>query len=218
MWYYGHIIRSQWFNVTNCVGFGVLTAVVMKNTIFWDIMLCIVCWKSLHAGILLGLFDPEDGGTMCFWNDGWLSMNYMALHPRREHSSYYEQSHQKHVFTNKYLTKISPANTKSTAMWTEHCCQVLRMPASYFGGPWFKPPPGDLISCIRFFLNFPQSIMYMTGYYYKLGHSFTLSHPVQFTNHPIFPCHVTELLKAPLNKPYIQVQECVVTTLRVKLN
>jgi hypothetical protein len=71
----------------------------------------------------------------------------------------------------------------------------------------------------KVFLNFPQSLRHMTGHYYKLGRSLTPSFPVQFTNHPIFPCHITKLLKASLNKSYThEVQECVVTTLRVKLN
>jgi hypothetical protein len=38
----------------------VLTAVVMKSTLFWDITLC-----YFQTGFLLGLFfDPEDGGDM----------------------------------------------------------------------------------------------------------------------------------------------------------
>jgi hypothetical protein len=49
----------------------------MKNTTFWDIMPCSLLkvngrfeetYRRLatcfHAGILLGLFDPEDGGDM----------------------------------------------------------------------------------------------------------------------------------------------------------
>jgi hypothetical protein len=59
----------------------------------------------------------------------------------------------------------------------------------------------------------------MTGHYHKLGQGLTISHPVKFMNHPIFQCHITELLKASLNKPYTQqIQECVVTTLTIKLN
>jgi hypothetical protein len=51
------------------VGFEILTVVVMKNIIFWDIMPCSLLKVNLatcfHAGILLGLsFDPEDGGDM----------------------------------------------------------------------------------------------------------------------------------------------------------
>jgi hypothetical protein len=71
------------------VGFGVLTAVVMKSTIFWDIMSCsplkvnrrfggtyrlnfqgqrisrALLATCFHAGFLRGLFfDPEDGGDM----------------------------------------------------------------------------------------------------------------------------------------------------------
>jgi hypothetical protein len=65
------------------VGFEVLTVVVMKSTIFWDITPCIqlkvnrryggtvllaICF---HAGFLLGLFfEPEDRGNMFLRNVG----------------------------------------------------------------------------------------------------------------------------------------------------
>jgi hypothetical protein len=42
---------------------------------------------GFHAGILLGLFDPEDGGDMFLRNFGWLLMDYIALYPRRQYSS-----------------------------------------------------------------------------------------------------------------------------------
>jgi hypothetical protein len=35
------------------------------------------------AGILLGFFDPEEGGDISLRNIGWLSTDYMALYPRR---------------------------------------------------------------------------------------------------------------------------------------
>jgi hypothetical protein len=35
-----------------------------------------------HAGILPGLFDPEDGGDMFLRNFNWLSTDYTALYPR----------------------------------------------------------------------------------------------------------------------------------------
>jgi hypothetical protein len=51
----------------------------MKITIFWDIKLrSATCFQ---AGILPGLFDPEDGGV------GWFSMDYKALYRRWEYSS-----------------------------------------------------------------------------------------------------------------------------------
>jgi hypothetical protein len=34
-----------------------------------------------HAGILLDLFDPEDGGDMFIWNVDWHSTDYTALYP-----------------------------------------------------------------------------------------------------------------------------------------
>jgi hypothetical protein len=59
------------------VGFEVLTAVVMKSYIFWDITPCSpfkvnqrFCYL-LHAGFLLALlFDPEDGDGLFFRNVG----------------------------------------------------------------------------------------------------------------------------------------------------
>jgi hypothetical protein len=56
---------------------------VMMIIIFWDIMQCSPLKVNLrfgeilqlatcfHAGILLGLFDPEDGGDMFLRNVGW---------------------------------------------------------------------------------------------------------------------------------------------------
>jgi hypothetical protein len=63
------------------IGFEVLTAVVMKSTIFWDITPCSPLsvnqsesgWQAelFHAGFLLGLFfGPEDGGDMFLRNIG----------------------------------------------------------------------------------------------------------------------------------------------------
>jgi hypothetical protein len=56
------------------VGFEVLTAVVMKSSIFWHSP----ARYLLQAGFLLGsFFDPEDGGDICFRNVG--STDYTAL-------------------------------------------------------------------------------------------------------------------------------------------
>jgi hypothetical protein len=76
------------------VGFEVLTAAVMKSTIFWDIMPCSVLKINqrfggtyrlhIHAGFLLDLFfDPEDGCDMFFRNASLLSTDYTAIYPRR---------------------------------------------------------------------------------------------------------------------------------------
>jgi hypothetical protein len=81
-----------------------------SSAIFWDIIPCSpfrVNWRfggtsptssvsrnkprkkpgilatCFRAGILLDLFDPEDGGDTVLQNVGWLSTNYTALHPRR---------------------------------------------------------------------------------------------------------------------------------------
>jgi hypothetical protein len=47
----------------NKSGFEVLTAVVMKSTVFWDIMPC----SPLRVN---RRFDPEDGGDMFLRNVG----------------------------------------------------------------------------------------------------------------------------------------------------
>jgi hypothetical protein len=86
------------------LGFEVLTAVVMKSAIFWDLTLCSplrVNWRvggtyslhllatCFHTGFLLGLFFyPEDGGDMFLRNVGWLSTDYTTLNPRKWYSSY----------------------------------------------------------------------------------------------------------------------------------
>jgi hypothetical protein len=65
-------------SVLEIVGFEVLTAIVMKSAIFWDIMPCAQLEVTLlatyfHAGILFGLFlDLEDGGDTFLRNVGWL--------------------------------------------------------------------------------------------------------------------------------------------------
>jgi hypothetical protein len=50
----------------------VLTAVIMKSTIFWDVTPCSPLKVNLlHAGFLLGLFfDPEDRGDVILRNVG----------------------------------------------------------------------------------------------------------------------------------------------------
>jgi hypothetical protein len=68
----------------NYVGFEVITVVVMKSAIFWDIMPCSLLKvnqalpaASFHSGFLLGLFlNPEDGRGMSL-------RNYTAVYPRR---------------------------------------------------------------------------------------------------------------------------------------
>jgi hypothetical protein len=65
-------------SVRNHAGFEVLTAAIMKSSIFWDITPCsplkvnrrfVLLVACFHAGFLLGLFfDPEDGGDMFLRN------------------------------------------------------------------------------------------------------------------------------------------------------
>jgi hypothetical protein len=63
------------------VGYEVLTAVVMKSYILWDITACSAlkvyrCFLTIFfARFLLGLFfDPEDGCDMFLGNFGWTQL------------------------------------------------------------------------------------------------------------------------------------------------
>jgi hypothetical protein len=88
------------------VGTEVLTAVVMKSSILWDITPCSplkikwcfggICrlhlqdWRLSQArnqheagskqGLLFLLFNPEDGGEIFLRNVGWFSTDYTALY------------------------------------------------------------------------------------------------------------------------------------------
>jgi hypothetical protein len=93
------------------LGFEVLTAVVMKSSIFCDIIPCSQLKVSRRFGATCPLhlqgrrisqgrnqresrckaalalraqpFDPEDGGDIFLWNVTWLSTDYTALYPRK---------------------------------------------------------------------------------------------------------------------------------------
>jgi hypothetical protein len=81
-------------SVLNHVGFEVLTAVIMKSSVFWDITLCstlkvkrrlVVFATGFHSGFLLGLFfDSDDGGGVFLRKVDWLLTDYKALYPRRQ--------------------------------------------------------------------------------------------------------------------------------------
>jgi hypothetical protein len=50
---------------------------------------CMQDCSLVHISFLLGLlFKHEDGGSMFFWNIGWLSTDYMMLYPRRNLQNY----------------------------------------------------------------------------------------------------------------------------------
>jgi hypothetical protein len=98
------------------VGFEVLTAMVMKSSIFWDIppwstlkvnrrfggtsrlhlqgrriSLTEPACHQLSSRFLLGLFiDPKNGGDMLLWNVNWFSTDFTALCPKRYVSSCYK--------------------------------------------------------------------------------------------------------------------------------
>jgi hypothetical protein len=85
------------------VGFEVLTAVIMKSTIFWDITPCSLLRVNRRFGGTYCLHLQgrriswarsqhesrwQDGGDMFFRNVGWLSMDYTELYPRRWYFSH----------------------------------------------------------------------------------------------------------------------------------
>jgi hypothetical protein len=81
----------------NRIRFEVLTAVTVKNTLFWDVILCSPlevqqCVRATYClsflCFLLGLlFDPEGGANTFLRNVGELLLDYTALHPTRQYSS-----------------------------------------------------------------------------------------------------------------------------------
>lgn len=68
------ILYTIWITVLKLnVGFAVLTAVVMNNSVFCDMSSKLACYLR-HAGSLLALyFDPEAGGDISLGNVGLLS-------------------------------------------------------------------------------------------------------------------------------------------------
>jgi hypothetical protein len=88
---------------TVCLRFEVLTTMVMKNTIFWDITPCSPLEVNRRFGETYRLHlqgrkisqretslkaggKLEDGDEMFLRNGGWLSTDYTALYPRRWYS------------------------------------------------------------------------------------------------------------------------------------
>jgi hypothetical protein len=70
-----------------CVGFEVLSAVVMKCYVFWDVRRYSPACCLLRADFLLGLsFKPEDRGGKFLTKIGGFSTEFTALHPRSQES------------------------------------------------------------------------------------------------------------------------------------
>jgi hypothetical protein len=84
---YNILLRSNSVRVTIVLleGFEFLTAVIMKNPIFWDKQR-IVCSKSTDVSEERTpyLFRVEECDL---WNVGGISTDYIALYPRRQNSS-----------------------------------------------------------------------------------------------------------------------------------
>lgn len=72
---------TRFQNIINYIEIEVLTAVVMKITVFWDIFIIFI----VRAGgwfLALLILDPEDEGDTFLRNVG-LYTDYTSLHPRR---------------------------------------------------------------------------------------------------------------------------------------
>lgn len=75
---------------TLMIGFEVLTATVIKHSMFWDIMLCSPwsqptwhAYSLLNARFLCSLFfNDEDGCDKFVQNVDWLLTDYMVVYPR----------------------------------------------------------------------------------------------------------------------------------------
>jgi hypothetical protein len=61
------------------VGFENLAAMIMNNTIFWDV----TPGRRLSLLFLGSLFDHEDGGSTFLQSVGKFLQSYTASHPRR---------------------------------------------------------------------------------------------------------------------------------------
>jgi hypothetical protein len=61
-----------------------MTLLLPQNDIQPDTRLA----ACFHAGVLLDLFEPEDGDDMVLRNFGWLSTGYTALYPCEDLRSY----------------------------------------------------------------------------------------------------------------------------------
>jgi hypothetical protein len=52
------------------------------HIVLFEVLTAVWSLNSFHAGILLSLFDPEDGADVLLGNVGWLSRECAALYPR----------------------------------------------------------------------------------------------------------------------------------------
>jgi hypothetical protein len=71
-----------------------LQKLLVNYSQLWTILISRT-WGSchLHASFLLGLiFNPEDGGKIFLRNVGWLAVDYTGLYPRRQRSSYFNNT------------------------------------------------------------------------------------------------------------------------------
>jgi hypothetical protein len=76
--------KPQIIIMTFMVGPEVLTAVGIKMAAFWVVAPCRLVWVYQR---FRGLYCPDDGGSIEFWNVGKLMPVYPALQPRRQPSS-----------------------------------------------------------------------------------------------------------------------------------
>jgi hypothetical protein len=151
------------------VGFEVLTAEVMKSTVFWDMRSCsslnvnrrfgVICRVHLQgcqvskarnqrgAGSeqsLLGLFvNPEDEGDMLFRNVVWLSTDYTALCPGSHNTSFWTSSSQ--VSRNLPTFHVFCLTLKITL---GHSSSMYSIRKPYPLQPDLAPDPRVLYSCV----------------------------------------------------------------------
>jgi hypothetical protein len=78
-------LRNKHCTRCQTAGFEALKAVVMNNSVLWNIMPCSPFkGNRVLVGILLwSFFQTEDGSDLLLRNFDWLSADYMALYPRR---------------------------------------------------------------------------------------------------------------------------------------
>jgi hypothetical protein len=118
------------------VGFEVLTAVVMKSSIFWEIVLYsplevneLACYL-LHAGFLFGLFfNPEDGGEMFLSLKYWLTFKGLhAVSQKTELLVHIVQFGLKWHFIKTENTRYSPGSVHLEQLHTDQWTQQTGFP------------------------------------------------------------------------------------------
>jgi hypothetical protein len=122
----------------------------------------------LHASFLLGLlFDLQDGADMFLQNTGWLSVNYMALYPRKQNSSKGTQPVKSRTSIKKSLMKINICLSVFIWMYSSaFLLQIQEIPCASF----------------RKYNSLPQSLQTNAGII-PYNKQWPLASNLSFTNH-----------------------------------